>query len=102
VIVAIGRVVTDDTNREEFLRIAQAGVTASRQDPGCIAYALSEDTADRNHFVFVEQWEDQAALDAHFATDHIAAFMGTLPATLAAPPDVQFHTVSSTVGLPGT
>ena len=100
-IVVVGRVRTDDERREEFLRIGRAGVAASRQDPGCLNYGLFEDADERNTFVFVEEWEDQASLEAHFATDHIAAFMSALPATLAAPPDVQFHTIESTAGLPG-
>jgi quinol monooxygenase YgiN len=98
-IVVVGRVRTDDERREELLRVGQTVVAASRQDPGCLNYALYEDTESKNEFVFVEEWEDDEALQRHFATAHIAEFMRAMRPTLVAPPDVRFHTVGSTRNL---
>ena len=95
-IVVVGRVKTDDQHRDELLRIGHEGVAASLQDEGCISYRLYEDTERPNEFVFIEEWESDAALQEHFATSHIAEFMRTLPTTLIAPPDVKFHTIEST------
>ena len=95
-IVVVGRVKTDDEHREELLRIGHEGVAASRQDEGCISYRLYEDTERPNEFVFIEEWESDAALQSHFATSHIAEFMRTLPAALIAAPDVRFHTIERT------
>ena len=53
----------------------------------------------QNEFVFVEEWEDGDALERHFATPHIGEFMGAIPATIVAPPDVKFHTIASTMDL---
>lgn len=39
-------------------------------EPGCIAYELFIDQKDPGHFIFIEQWPDRAALDAHCATAH--------------------------------
>jgi quinol monooxygenase YgiN len=39
-------------------------------------------------------WESEEALQRHFATEHIAAFMRAVPETLIEAPDVQFHTVA--------
>ncbi len=49
--------------------------------------------------MFVEEWADQAALERHFATEHIGVFMGSIPGTLLGAPEVKFHTVASSVDL---
>ena len=36
----------------------------------CIAYDLFIDQKDPGHFIFIEEWPDRAALDAHCATEH--------------------------------
>ncbi len=49
-------------------------VAASRAEAGCLAYAYAEDVIEPGLLHVVERWADQAALDAHFATPHMAAF----------------------------
>ena len=49
--------------------------------------------------MFVEEWESDAALQRHFATDHVAEFMKAILETLTGPPDVKFHTVESSMDL---
>ncbi len=92
-IVVVGRVRTDADKRAELMRIAQAVVTASRRDEGCISYRFYENTEIANDFVFIEEWDSDGALQQHFATRHIAEFMRAVPAALVAPPDVSFHTI---------
>nr|TMK24737.1 MAG: antibiotic biosynthesis monooxygenase [Actinomycetota bacterium] len=98
-IVVIGRVVTDAARREDLKRIGQTVARASRAEEGCLSYRVYEDTEVENEFVFVEEWESQEALERHFGTSHIADFMRAIPATLVALPDVNFHTIQSSVGL---
>lgn len=45
-------------------------IAATRQEPLCIAYDLYRDEKDPGHFIFIEQWPDRAALDAHCASEH--------------------------------
>ena len=45
-------------------------VEKTRMEPLCIAYALFEDQKDPGHFIFIEEWPDRAALDAHCQTEH--------------------------------
>lgn len=49
-------------------------VAASNTEPGCIAYAFTQDVCDPTVLHIVEKWQDDAALAAHFATPHMAAF----------------------------
>ncbi|MCO8020030.1 antibiotic biosynthesis monooxygenase [Brevundimonas diminuta] len=39
-------------------------VRLTRREPLCLAYDLFEDHNQPGHFVFIEEWPDQAALDA--------------------------------------
>lgn len=48
---------------------------ASRAEAGCAAYAFYQDLEDPTRIRIYEEWEDQAALDAHFLTPHMAAFV---------------------------
>jgi quinol monooxygenase YgiN len=49
-------------------------VAASNAEDGCIAYAFTEDLLQPGVIHIVEKWTDEAALVAHFATPHMAAF----------------------------
>lgn len=43
-------------------------VRLTRREPLCRAYDLFEDRKQPGHFIFIEEWPDQAALDAHCAS----------------------------------
>lgn len=45
-------------------------VEKTRAEPLCISYDLFVDQKDPGHFIFVEEWPDRAALDAHCRTEH--------------------------------
>jgi quinol monooxygenase YgiN len=49
-------------------------VAASNAEDGCIAYTFTQDLGDPSVLHIVEKWRDEAALAAHFATPHMAAF----------------------------
>lgn len=53
-------------------------VGATLQEPGCIRYAFAQDLLDRNLIHITEAWQDQAALDAHFATPHMVEWRAAL------------------------
>lgn len=59
----------------------EAGVVmmeATHKEEGNIEYAFSFDFADPGKIRIFEKWVDQAALDAHFAEPHMAAFQAAL------------------------
>ena len=61
------------------LRVAAAVmVPATRAEPGCNAYAYAEDMLDPGVVHIVEQWRDDAAIAAHFASPHMATFNAAL------------------------
>jgi quinol monooxygenase YgiN len=94
-IVVVGRVVTDAGKRADLVGVGQTVAAASRLEPGCMSYRLYQDIDNENEFVFVEEWESDAALQQHFASSHVAEFLQAIRATIVAPPDVKFHSIAS-------
>ncbi len=45
-------------------------VEKTKQETLCISYDLFVDQKDPGHFIFIEEWPDRAALDAHCRTEH--------------------------------
>jgi quinol monooxygenase YgiN len=55
---------------ELFARLAEA----TRAEPGCRMYLVHRSTADPRRFFLYEQYDDQAALDAHRAAPHFERY----------------------------
>lgn len=53
-----------------FARLAQA----TRTEPGCRMYLAHRSTTDPRRFFLYEQYDDQAALDAHRAAPHFEQY----------------------------
>lgn len=68
--------------------ILAALVAPSQAEPGCLLYELRKDRADPHRFVFIETWENQAALDAHEQTAHFLNLATALAGRLVRPPQV--------------
>ena len=66
----------------------------TRKEEGCISYQLLNNTGDATDFTFVEEWADQAAIDAHMATPHLKAVVTNTQPLLAEPLDVRFYTLA--------
>ncbi|MBP1043917.1 antibiotic biosynthesis monooxygenase [Vagococcus sp. BWB3-3] len=55
---------------ETVLPLYQELVTKTKEESACLAYELYHDLKDPGHFVFIEEWPDEAALTLHTKTDH--------------------------------
>ncbi len=68
------KMIAQDFIREDAVHIVlpfyEELVELTRREPLNISYELYVDETDPGHFVFVEEWPDRAALDAHCATEH--------------------------------
>jgi quinol monooxygenase YgiN len=73
-LIVAGTIQVEPDHREEMLRAVQPMVEATRAEAGCRAYAFSPATDDPGLVHLYELWEDQEALEAHFASDHMAAW----------------------------
>ncbi|MGF7480742.1 putative quinol monooxygenase [Providencia sp. SP181] len=55
---------------ETVMPLYQELVEATKQEPLCISYDLYVDQKNPGHFIFIEEWPDQHALDIHCASEH--------------------------------
>ena len=60
---------------------------ASRKDAGAVRFEVLQRTAPAHHFLILEIWKDQQALDAHAAATHTREFRDKLKSMLMAPVD---------------
>ena len=57
-------------NEDEALATMSELAEATRQEPGCVHYIPVQDPEDPRNVMFYEQYVDQAAFEAHGASEH--------------------------------
>lgn len=80
-----------------FTDTAKEMIEKSNKESGCTSYQLYQDPYTNTKFVFVEEYKNQAAVDAHFATDYFAAFGPKIADFLAGAPDIKVFSVAKEV-----
>jgi quinol monooxygenase YgiN len=98
-IVIAGKIQVRPERREEAVRAALAMAEATRREQGCVSYTFYGDLVDQGTFFLFEEWESDAALAAHFQTEHMARFQQQVPALLAAPPTIKRYVVESAAAM---
>ena len=73
----------------EFERIMRAAVPRVREEPGNHAYIFHRSQENPRVFMFYEEYDDQAALDAHRA--HLREMGINLRDMLDTPPALEFY-----------
>ena len=68
--------------REEALDHVRALAERTRAEDGVLDYHATTDVSDPDVVQFFEQYEDQAAFDAHGETDHYREWLDVLPDVL--------------------
>jgi quinol monooxygenase YgiN len=66
-------------NLDRFRSHMIAMLAASRGEDGCLVYSYALDVEEPGLVRVFEAWRDQAALDAHLRTPHIAAWRAAWP-----------------------
>lgn len=78
----------DPAKRDEALDLIEDLVEQSRAEEGMIDYRAATDVSEPNVVRFFEQYEDDAAFEAHSQTEHFKEFEASLPDLLMGEPDV--------------
>lgn len=73
---------------EELERVLSGLVEPTRQEPGCLRYDLTRALDGSGEFVFIEEWESVATLDAHGRSAHVREAGARVPDLVAAPPKI--------------
>jgi quinol monooxygenase YgiN len=61
-------------DRSEITEILYALALATRQEPGCVSYVPHRVDGDPDTVLIYEQYQDQAALEAHRASTHFRRY----------------------------
>jgi quinol monooxygenase YgiN len=78
-IIVLGTVRVPPENLARARPHMAAMVEASRAEDGCEHYAYAEDLFDPGLIRVSEVWRDQATLDRHVTSSHIAAWRAAWP-----------------------
>ena len=62
--------------REEFLQTLRSLRVEIEREPGCLLCVVCRDIEGGDHFVFISEWRDQAALNVHMASEHFRVLAG--------------------------
>ncbi len=90
---AVAQVVACTDKIPEVHAILQGIVAPTRQEPGCLNYQLLQHRSNPAVFLFIEEWSDEQAIDAHFGTPHIREALVKVTPLLAQAPDIQHYTL---------
>jgi quinol monooxygenase YgiN len=82
---------------KDFTEAAKEIIENSNKESGCSFYQLFQDPYDNSKFVFVEEYKNQAAVDAHFAADYFKAFGPKIGDFILGPPEIKIITVGKEV-----
>ena len=77
-LIVAGDIEIDPAHRDRATEAATRMMAATRQEEGCLEYTIAADIDDAGRFVILEKWASPAALEAHFATPHMAEFQGAM------------------------
>jgi quinol monooxygenase YgiN len=93
-LIIAGAITTEPDGRGAFLDAVNPMVVATHLEPGCREYAFTPDPNDDNRIMLYELWDDQAALDGHFASEHMAAWQAVSKDLPVVGADIKKYTIS--------
>jgi quinol monooxygenase YgiN len=74
-IVITGSMLARPDTVDEALQLGIAHSRRSRAEPGCLAHNIHVDAENPLRLMFYEEWQDRAAVRAHFAVPQSIAFV---------------------------
>ena len=90
-IIVTGSILAKADSLDKLLAASLEHVRRSRTEPGCLAHAVHRDAENPLRLVFLEEWEDRAALAAHFAVPASRDFVKTVRELAAEPPKMNIY-----------
>lgn len=96
-IIALGDVYAQIPRREQVRELMRATQARMRDQPGCISYTFTVSLDDPEHFVIIEQWRDQAALEEHYRSRAFAEYQEQIAAQLVRTSELRVHLVQESL-----
>ena len=99
-LIVAGVIKIDPARRAEGEEAFNKMRAATLKEPGCLEYQAYADRDDAGTLFMFEKWKDQAALDAHFVSPHMAEFGAALGGLGIRGMDVKKYVVNSEGSVP--
>jgi quinol monooxygenase YgiN len=99
-IIVTGSIVARPDSVDELIALSIEHVRRSRTESGCKSHAVHRDIENPLRLVFFEEWEDRAALAAHFAVPASRAFVKAARPLAAEPPAMNIFDAAPTAIAP--
>ena len=97
-VTATFRVVVYPERRDDVLKTLRPLIGPTEVQPGCISCRIHQDVDNANILTLVEEWETQADLDKHIASDDFRRVLAVLDLSIK-PPEIRFDGISQTAGI---
>jgi quinol monooxygenase YgiN len=94
-LIVMGSVEARPDTIDRILELGVAHVQRSRQEPGCLLHSIHRDVENELRVVFIEQWEDAAALQAHFLVPASGEFVREAASLAVGPPEMSIFEAQS-------
>lgn len=78
-----------DEKRDEYLKLMEGLVEETRKEDGVLYYSHFEDVQERNTFVIVENYVDEAAINSHMESPHFKNFNNKVKEYVAEEPVIE-------------
>jgi quinol monooxygenase YgiN len=85
----VARIIAKSDRIEQLKTVLSQIVEPTRKESGCIQYDLLHNAVEPTDFTFVEEWETEAALEAHLQSAHIQTALREVESLVASPPDIR-------------
>ncbi len=90
-IIITATIPTTPENRDAVIALCIEHCARSRAERGCIRHHIHADCEDRMRLFFHEEWQDEAAVAAHFAVPESRDFVKRLVALVGDRPEIRIH-----------
>ena len=93
-VIAVADMFAAGDSREELVALLGRAEREASNQPGCVRYSFAATIAEPNHFVLISEWEDGAALEAHYASPEFASFQLSLYGLLTRASEMTVYSVA--------
>ena len=98
-IIVAGTIRIPEDKFDSMLDVAQATVSATRKEAGCIVYSFAFDVEDRGLVRVYEEWESRAHLDAHLKQPQMGPWRSAMAAAGASERNIKIYETSGGTSL---
>ena len=90
-IIISASITVPPAERAEIIALCIEHSARSRAEPGCLSHHIHADCEDPDRLFFYEEWQDEAAVAAHFAVPQSGDFVKRLTALVGEQPAMQIY-----------